>query len=408
MLLTAGYPYYIFYGFIVCAIYFIFLTITPIKKKIFNLGGKNIINLNFFLRCLIPSVLSILIISPWLLKISQLVSITHGRNNTSVSFSHNVASNVYDQIGSWIYPPFSIAEGWYYFGAMAVLIITVIFLYNISFNIKNFKNNYPINFFSIFLIFLIIISYQISNPIDSLIFETLWNNLEFIQNFRHFVRFNIVLVPFISLLLAYSINQLILFLSSEKNNLNQLIFIFICSFLLIFTTQSYFIFFSEYENGFWNTWQLKRIISAEDNLPFALSFIAGLYKNFIYPIFFTISFIILVAIIKNKKLNSYFNENKKYLLSIIVTISFFELFFLTNIQWAIPFNYYNQGYLELKLEPNYNRKNINAMRDLNDAFEKSSTSLEKSGNNNYEGNTYYRNNKSFNINHINNWGNDKF
>ena len=45
-------------------------------------------------------------------------------NTTSVGLkaNDNIPLN-YDQVGSGIYPPFSIAEGWYYFGAIAVFII---------------------------------------------------------------------------------------------------------------------------------------------------------------------------------------------------------------------------------------------------------------------------------------------
>ena len=120
--------------------------------------------------------------------------------------------------------------------------------------------------------------------------------------------------------------------------------------------------------------------------------------------FFYNKFFILLMIIvpKNKDYLRYNNNFYK----LIILITFLELFFLTNIQWAIPYDYYNQGYEKLKLKANYNIKNDNALEDLNIAFAKKSTSVEKSGNNHYEGNTYYRNNKSFNINHINNWGND--
>ncbi len=405
MLFTAGYPYYIFYGFVIFSVYFIFISIKPFRNKIF-FGNKNVINnFNFFFRCAIPSFLSLLVVSPWLLKISQLISITHGRNETTINFSLNVASNIFDQIGSWIYPPISIAEGWYYFGSISVLIIFLVFFYNVIFNRTNFKNNHPIKLFSFFFIFLIIFSYQISNPIDSLIFSLLWENINIIQNFRHFVRFNIVLVPFLSLLLAYSIVEFVKIYNDQSTKINQLSYVLSFILVTIFISQIYLIFISSYENGFWNTWQLKRILFAKETLPGIFAIYAGLYENYIYPIFFIISFFILLIIIKSTKIKNYLRNNDIFY-QILILVTFLELFFLTNIQWAIPYDFYNQGYEKLKLEANYNIRNDNALKDLNIAFEKKSTSIEKSGNNHYEGNTYYRNNKSFNINHINNWGND--
>ena len=405
MLLTAGYPYYIFYGFVIFSIYFIFLSIKPFRTKIFFDNQNVINNFKFFVRCAIPSFLSLLVASPWLLKISQLISITHGRNETTINFSLRVSSNFFDQIGSWIYPPFSIAEGWYYFGSISVLIIFLVFLYSVTFNRENFKNNYPIKLFSFLFIFLIIFSYQISNPTDSLIFSLMWENINMIQNFRHFIRFNVVLVPFLSLLLAYSIIEFVKLYNDQSTRINELSYVLYSVLTIIIFSQLYFIFISTYENVFWNTWQLKRIIFAKENLPGFFAIYAGLYENYIYTIFFIISFFILLMIIKSLKIKDYLRYNNNFY-KLIILITFLELFFLTNIQWAIPYDYYNQGYEKLKLKANYNIKNDNALEDLNIAFAKKSTSIEKSGNNHYEGNTYYRNNKSFNINHINNWGND--
>ena len=92
MLLTAGYPYYIFYAFVLFASYFIFLLIPSVKYQILN---SNISNKIFLIRCLIPSVLALIISSPWLLKISQLVSITYGRNSPDINFSLNLSSTLF-------------------------------------------------------------------------------------------------------------------------------------------------------------------------------------------------------------------------------------------------------------------------------------------------------------------------
>ena len=400
MLLTAGYPYYIFYAFILFSFYFVFLLITPVKKKIFNQYSLNIIsNKLFFIRCAIPSFLALLIVSPWLFKISQLISITYGRNNPDLNFSLHVSSNIYDQIGSWIYPPFSFAEGWFYFGSTGVLIVIVSSIYSFIFNNKS----YPLKYFSYFLIFLIIFSYQLSNPVNSIIFPTLWKNLDFIQNLRHWVRFNIILTPIISIVLAYSIKEFIDTIIVNVNKKEKIIHLLIISFVIIVSIQLYFIFYSTYPSLYWETWQLKRINFSEGKLPIILSFIAGLYKNFIYPIFFLISLVVLVSILKF----NFLKKNTNIFLYIVSILTFSELFFLTNIQWAIPFGHYDKGFKELNLKPNYNMLNENALLDLRLAFKNNSVSHEKSGNDLYEGNTYYRNNKKFNINHINNWGNDK-
>tara|TARA_Y100000768_G_scaffold386805_1_gene376123 strand:+ start:301 stop:2487 length:2187 start_codon:yes stop_codon:yes gene_type:complete len=398
MLLTAGYPYYIFYAFVLFAFYFIFLLIPSVKYQILN---SNISNKIFLIRCSIPSALALIISSPWLLKISQLVSITYGRNSPDINFSLNLSSNIYDQLGSWIYPPISYAEGWFYFGSVSVLIIITILISTILFK----TNNIPLKYFSYFLIFLIFFSYQLSNPIDSIIFKHLWENLNFIQGFRHWVRFNLILVPIISVVLAYSINEFLKILNDNESKNNKTIYILIFSIISIILAQSYFIFISDYQNLFWETWQLKRINVASETLPLILSSIVYSYNNFIYPIFFVISFILLISILRLNYLKKIILKNKNVYFFLILIISFSELFFLSNIQWAIPYGYYDNGYKKLSLKNNYNAKNDNAFLDLKLAFKSASVTNEKSGNNRFEGNTYYRNNKKFNVNHINNWGN---
>ena len=400
MLLTAGYPYYIFYAFILFFLYFLFLSIRQVKENIFKKDSSTLIsNKFFFLRCGVPSILAGLVVSPWLLKISQLLNITHGRNVSDINFSLNLSSNIFDQIGSWIFPPFAFAEGWFYFGSISVLIITSISVYTLLFN----KNNHPLKYFSYFLIFLILFSYQFSNPIDSVIFKSIWAKLDFIQNFRHWVRLNLILVPIISVVLAYSMNEFINIINKDNSQKKKIILILIFFFILIILTQLYFIYFSDYQNLFWQTWQLNRINTAEENLPLILSVFAGMYKGSIYPIFFILSLLMLILFVRVKIFS--IDIYKNFFLNLIIIISFFELFFLTNIQWAIPFGYYDNGFKELNLQKNYNKANNNALNDLRVAFNNSSISNEKSESFAYEGNTYYRNNKRFNINHINNWGN---
>ena len=84
-----------------------------------------------------------------------------------------------------------------------------------------------------------------------------------------------------------------------------------------------------------------------------------------------------------------------------------QVVILSNLQWAIPYGYYDKGFKKYNLSINYNKPNKNAMFDLNRALMSPSLSLEKTGSGRQQGNTYYRNNKSFNINYFNHWGIDK-
>ena len=408
MLLTAGYPYFIFYGTVLFSSYFVFLLLIPNKENLFFKQNIKILsNKNFILKCFYPSFLAIIVSSPWILKISQLMNITRGRNVSDYNFSLQGSTNLYDQLGSWVYPPISIAEGWYYFGATSVFLIIIIFVFTIFFSNKNKKNDLNLKYFFYYFIFLIFINYQFTNPFDSIIFPFIWENLEFVQNFRFWMRMNIILVPLISILLAFSISKFVNILDENdlliKKKLNQIIVI---SFILIFVTQIYLIHFSGYENLYWEAWQLKRIIYAENVLPEIFSNIVGLYKGLIYQISFLIIFILFYLINKFDYLSKFFIKNKNIFLFSILFLSFSELFFLSNIQWSIPYKYYENGYEKLNLKKDYNAPNNNTLVDIKNAFFENRVSIAKSGNNKYEGNTYYRNDKKFNINYINTWGND--
>ena len=77
----------------------------------------------------------------------------------------------------------------------------------------------------------------------------------------------------------------------------------------------------------------------------------------------------------------------------IVILVIAELFILANIQWAIPKHFYDKN--------GYNNFNINPLKDLRESFNSSRVVTE------VYGNTYFRNNKKFNINYFDVFGIDK-
>ena len=207
-----------------------------------------------------------------------------------------------------------------------------------------------------------------------------------------------------AILLAFSINNFIIIttIKNKSNSNTNILYNLTIIFLIIIFFQIFLINNPNIINEYWNTWQLKRILYLENSLPSILSnYVAG-YKNYIYLVFFIISFLYVFIFIKIKFLKKI---KPLYIYLSIICISFLELFFLSNIQWAIPFNYYDEGFEKLNLQTNYNQHNKNALEDLKKSFLLERVSIEKSGSNTFEGNTFYRNNKKFNINHINNWGN---
>ena len=408
MIFTAGYPYYIIYAFILFSIYVIFLIISSKKNILFNENKFPLIsNKKLLFRVSLPAICSAILFSPIYFKISELMSITRDRNISDINFSFHGSSNLTDQIGSWIFPPFSMAEGWYYFGSAPIFVLISVVIFTFLFRGVVTKDKIQLKIIAIFFIVLFLINYQFSNSEGSLIFKYVWHMLEPIQNFRFWIRINIILLPIFALVLALSLQNLINVINnSENNEINKINSVMVLALFLILSTQIYFINFSDYTNFYWDTWQLKRINTVLSALPPFFSNIVGLYKNYIYSIFFIIIFIFLIIILNFKFLRLKFKKNSNYFLFVILFLTCGEMFFLSNIQWAIPHNYYENGFEKLSLKKNYNSPNNQADQDLINAFKEKRVSMQKSGTKDFHGNTYYRHNKKFNINYINHWGNN--
>ena len=407
MIFTAGYPYYIFYGLILFSSYIFFLLI--IKNKNHLYGSSQITfesSLFVIIKLSLPVIFALVLFVPIYLKTSELMSITRGRSLSDFNFSIIGSSNLYDQIGSWIFPPFAMAEGWYYFGATSTFIILTVVFSTILVKNKISQNNNCLKIVFYFFIFLFFLNYQFADAENSLIFKFIWNILDPVQSFRFWIRINIILVPIIALLLALSLQDLTRFINNSKSiNIKMINLIISFLIVLILFIQYYFINYSDYFNSYWNVWQLKRIDAIQMEFPKILSYIIGLYKDYIYSLFFIIIFFILIIVLNNKNILFKLKKNN-YLLYTVLLLTFSEIFFLANIQWAIPYNFYENGFKQLNLKKNYNSPNNEALNDLINAFYQERVSTEKSGVSVFQGNTYYRNNKRFNINYINHWGNN--
>ena len=370
MVLTAGYPYYILYGFI-----FFFVNIPKVKIQIGHNFVKNSFHKSFF-TCLLPALIAFLIVLPWFSGISDVMEITRGRNLNDIKFSYILGSSFLDQVGSWILPPISIAEGHYYFGAIISMLIMYYFYCFFTGKINNSIEKYFLIFFLVFFIF----HFQIAAPESSIIFNFLWSKLEIIQSFRAYSRMNVLLVPLMSVLICYSIKNL------DENIINKKdLFVVLLITLAVISLQFYFIEISQSKTSYWTYWQENRLdiaaYFASQKLQLA-SIILKSYNNYIYSIFFLLSLIVFAVSNQIKKKVVF------YLLILVFVIG--ELFILANIQWAIPKGYYDEnGYNKLNLEP---------LNTLKNSFTKKRVSTE------VKGNTYFRNQRQFNINYFDVFG----
>ena len=374
LILTAGYPYYILYGFILFSSYFIFISFKKVKLTIYKKEETQNYFI-FFLNNSIPPILALIIVLPWISGITEIMEITRGRNLNDINFSFSHSSNFIDQLGSWIFPPVSYAEGYYYFGSIVTLII-IFYITNFLFD-KNKEGleKYFLFFFIIFFIF----SYQFAASKDSFLFKIVWNNIDFIKNFREFSRINIVLIPLFSVLISFGIKKLI----EKKYNFNFVLTVFITTVLILFL-QIYLIEYSNYDNKYWHEWQGKRLLHASSDIAF-LKFFFISYTNYLYSVFFILSLVTLILIKK------YYLEFLAPIFIIVLIVC--ELFVLVNIQWAIPHKYYDAN--------NYNKLSEKPLSDLRNSFSTSRVVTV------VKGNTYFRNLRKFNINYFDVFGINK-
>ena len=124
-----------------------------------------------------------------------------------------------DTIGSWVFPPASSTEGWYYFG----IIVTLIVLYGVI-SLFYFKKDYQFNERKIFyysILFFLSITY-FSWGENSILFAWSWYNLPIIGSLRTWPRINIILVPFIILMFSLSLQSFLLRLK-ENNQSKKLL-----------------------------------------------------------------------------------------------------------------------------------------------------------------------------------------
>ncbi len=370
-ILTAGYPYYIIYGLIFFSSYFLFICV-PYVKNLIGYEGQNETLFKLLIKVSLPAIIALIIVSPWFFGIQEIMEITRDRNAQDINYSRIINSDAIDHLGSWIFPPISQAETNYYFGAIITIII---FIYFISFNSKKNKSNFEFVFLIFFLSFFIL-NFQISNSQNSLLFEFIWNKIDFIKNIRAFGRINILLLPLMAVLICFSLRNIM----ERKYEINFNKTIIVLS-LIILISQVFIIEFYNYENWYWNTWQAKRLNQAASDLP-NIGFIFLLYNNYIYTIFFAISAITLILI---KKLN--YLKHFNYIILILVIG---ELFILANLQWAIPTNHYDSN--------GYNKLSLNPLINLQDSFKANRVSTT------VKGNTYFRNLRKFNINYFDNFG----
>ncbi|MDC0358167.1 YfhO family protein [Oligoflexia bacterium] len=204
MMLTGGYPYYVYYGIFLFPIYFVIVGIKPLRSVFFARKITQYHKVSsYFVRVAIPVGIAALLCAPYYLKTLQLLAQTTdrgGRDYCWAAFGEYNGFSFTQTLGALLFPPLTISEGWYYFGMIGVLLITCSVLGCL---LKLQSSKKDILFLVITLLWFTLISY-ITYGEHSALFNFLWLHLPGFSQLRSWGRLNIMLLPIIALLLLQS------------------------------------------------------------------------------------------------------------------------------------------------------------------------------------------------------------
>jgi hypothetical protein len=208
---TGSYPYYVYYSQFLFVPYFLIFLIRPLRTCLI---GTQPINWKPAIGTLITAgVAWIVICGPHIIGVKQLMSETADRGGKDFAYSTQHEFTVEDTIGSLIYPPAAMEDGWNFFGITGILIVLLYIVSGKTVDRNGTEENREETPVSIsktrgtlwvklfFIIWIGVISY-ISYGKYSYLFVFLWKYMPGFSSLRVWPRINVILVPIIAWLLS--------------------------------------------------------------------------------------------------------------------------------------------------------------------------------------------------------------
>ena len=188
-LLTAGYPYYIYYASFLVGPYLVVILVPRLALWLEVPQPRRPLVDTGLLAA--GGLAALLVCGPYLIKMLQLMDQTHDRGGGDFEYSTAYHFGPQDTLGSLIYPPAAQAEGWYYFSIAGLLLAAL--------HLAAGAARWPSRLF--FVVWIGTIS-AITYGRDSPLFRLAWELVPFFSRLRVWGRLNIVLVPILAWLLA--------------------------------------------------------------------------------------------------------------------------------------------------------------------------------------------------------------
>lgn len=200
MLLTAGYPYYAVYAAFLIGPYLLVLVVPQLGRAVALAWPARPTRLLPFatatgLAFALPAGLAL----PWLLKVGALMAQTVNRGSPDFAYSTRIAFTPLDTVASALFPPAAQAEGWFYFGMSALLLVLLYLAGSLSGEGEGRERERR---FRLLLALWLLLIVCVTWGRESYLFRLLWDNLPVFSQMRVWGRLNIVLVPPLALVLA--------------------------------------------------------------------------------------------------------------------------------------------------------------------------------------------------------------
>ncbi len=300
MLLFGAYPYYIYYSIFLFPPFVLMLLLPKTREAFTGVKDLNIAKYlgAIFLAIIPPALLA----APYLYKLSQLQGQVINRDASDVEYALEAPFGFFDTLSALFIPCFSDTRGWYYFGFISLLMI-VLYIINHFYTISREKEDKKLFYYSIgFIAFISLTTYA-----NFVLFKLFWAVLPGFSNLRTWGRLNIILLPFLAILLAKGFHFLINILLNEeyrsddfKEKMGKFLGIFAGVYAFILGIQLYL---NNVETLIPN-WK-KKLMDVEE---YSSSFAPSLY---IYA--GILSFILLSGLLLIRWKSDFFKANKKLL-----------------------------------------------------------------------------------------------
>lgn len=254
-LLTAGYPYLVYYTIFLFPPYLLILWVAPLRKRFLDqdaVAWKRV-----FLTVGLSGMAAFLLCLPYMYHIATLMKVTANRGGSDYQFSTSYEFSFTDTLGSLVYPPSAQVEGWYYFSMVGLLIVLLYVFTPASSEEKDtpkaLRGWLPKG---ILLLWWALFSY-ISYGKESYLFNFLWNYVPFFSYLRVWGRLNIILLPILAWILALGYTRFEQYLDAILTHREKVSIlrtkpfqVFACSLVVILALQLYLI-FNHLQDEYW-------------------------------------------------------------------------------------------------------------------------------------------------------------